>query len=154
MMQLRSSYRHDLPRLQFSNSANLCSKFQITVSITTVGLTFISAVADSGEQSVLTPVQLMWVNLIQDTLAALALATDPPAPSILNRRPEPKSAPLISVTMWKTIVGQSIFQLAVTLTLYFGGAKILSYESDHEVAQLQTVVFNVFVWMQIFNQYK
>jgi Ca2+-transporting ATPase len=153
-MQLRSSYRHDLPRLQFSNSANLCSKFQITVSITTVGLTFISAVADSGEQSVLTPVQLMWVNLIQDTLAALALATDPPAPSILNRRPEPKSAPLISVTMWKTIVGQSIFQLAVTLTLYFGGAKILSYESDHEVAQLQTVVFNVFVWMQIFNQYK
>jgi P-type Ca2+ transporter type 2C len=117
-------------------------------------LTFVSAVAGSDEQSVLTAVQLMWVNLIQDTLAALALATDPPAPSILNRRPESKSAPLISVTMWKMIVGQSIFQLAVTLTLYFGGAKILSYNSDYEVAQLQTVVFNVFVWMQIFNQYK
>lgn len=117
-------------------------------------LTFVSAVAGSDEQSVLTPVQLMWVNLIQDTLAALALATDPPAPSILNRRPESKSAPLINVTMWKMIIGQSIFQLAVTLTLYFGGSKILSYNSDHEMAQLQTVVFNVFVWMQIFNQYK
>jgi len=140
--------------LQFLNFANLCPKFQVTVSITTVMLTFVSAVAGSDEQSVLTPVQLMWVNLIQDTLAALALATDPPAPSILNRRPESKSAPLINVTMWKMIIGQSIFQLAVTLTLYFGGSKILSYNSDHEMAQLQTVVFNVFVWMQIFNQYK
>lgn len=140
--------------MQFLNFANLCPKFQVTVSITTVMLTFVSAVAGSDEQSVLTPVQLMWVNLIQDTLAALALATDPPAPSILNRRPESKSAPLINVTMWKMIIGQSIFQLAVTLTLYFGGSKILSYNSDHEMAQLQTVVFNVFVWMQIFNQYK
>jgi P-type Ca2+ transporter type 2C len=102
----------------------------------------------------LTPVQLMWVNLIQDTLAALALATDPPTPSILNRKPEPRSAPLITITMWKMITGQSIFQLTVTLILYFGGAKIFSYQSDYETAQLQTAVYNTFVWMQIFNQYK
>ena len=88
-----------------------------------------------------------------DTFAALALATDPPSPSILDRPPEPKSAPLITLTMWKMIVGQSIFQLVVTLILNFGGTSIFSYQSTREQEQLKTVIFNTFVWMQIFNQY-
>ena len=116
-------------------------------------LTFISGVASSNETSVLTAVQLLWVNLIMDTFAALALATDPPTPSILNRRPEPKSAPLITLTMWKMIIGQSVYQLVVTLILYFGGESILSYQTQREQDQLQTLIFNTFVWMQIFNQY-
>ena len=123
------------------------------MNITAVVLTFISAVASSTEASVLTAVQLLWVNLIMDTFAALALATDPPTPSILNRKPEPKSAPLITLNMWKMIVGQSIFQLVVTLILYFGGNSFLSYQTQREHDQLQTVIFNTFVWMQIFNQY-
>lgn len=125
----------------------------MTVNITAVALTFISAVSSSSETSVLTAVQLLWVNLIMDTFAALALATDPPTTSILDRKPEPKSAPLITLTMWKMIVGQSIFQLVVTLTLYFAGSKILRYNTPADHSQLQTMVFNTFVWMQIFNQY-
>jgi Ca2+-transporting ATPase len=111
-------------------------------------------VASSDEQSVLTAVQLMWVNLFQDTMAALAFATDPPALSVLDRKPEPKSAPLITLPMWKMIVGQTVYQLVVTLILYFEGATIFSYQSAHEMAQLQTLVFNTYVWMQIFNLYK
>ena len=88
-----------------------------------------------------------------DTFAALALATDVPTPNILDRKPEPKSAPLISLTMWKMIIGQSVFQLLVTLVLYFAGASFLSYQTQRERDQLQTLVFNTFVWMQIFNQY-
>lgn len=129
-------------------------QFQVTVNITAVLLTFISAVASSSESSVLTAVQLLWVNLIMDTMAALALATDPPSPSILNRKPDPKSAPLITVTMWKMIMGEAIYQLTVTLILYFGGNSIFSYQSLHEKTQLDTLVFNTFVWMQIFNQIK
>ncbi|KAI9665233.1 MAG: hypothetical protein M1829_005771 [Trizodia sp. TS-e1964] len=127
-------------------------QFQITVNITAVLLTFVSAVTSDSEQSVLTAVQLLWVNLIMDTLAALALATDPPAPSILNRKPDPKSAPLITVTMWKMIIGQSIYQLAVTFTLLFGGRKIFSYTTPEETGRFPTFIFNTFVWMQIFNQ--
>ena len=97
----------------------------------------------------LTAVQLLWVNLIMDTFAALALATDPPTPSILNRKPEPKAAPLITTTMWKMIIGQSIYQLAVTLLLNFAGTKITGYSGGYK----QTLIFNTFVWMQIFNQY-
>ena len=127
-------------------------QFQVTVNITAVLLAFISAVSSSSEQSVLTAVQLLWVNLIMDTMAALALATDPPTRSILDRKPDPKSAPLISVTMWKMIIGQAIYQLVVTLVLYFAGAKIFfNGTSKEEQMQLQTLVFNTFVWMQIFN---
>ncbi|KAK5958731.1 plasma membrane calcium [Knufia fluminis] len=128
-------------------------QFQITVNITAVLLTFISAVSNDNEESVLTAVQLLWVNLIMDTFAALALATDAPSPTILNRRPEPKSAPLITLTMWKMIIGQSIYQLAVTLILYFAGASILGYEEPGELDRLQSTIFNTFVWMQIFNQW-
>ncbi|PKX94280.1 putative P-type calcium ATPase [Aspergillus novofumigatus IBT 16806] len=128
-------------------------QFQITVNITAVLLTFISAVASGDEESVLTAVQLLWVNLIMDTFAALALATDPPTPHILDRRPEPRSAPLINLTMWKMIIGQSIFQLVVTLVLNFAGKSIFKLHSDEDMERLKTTVFNTFVWMQIFNQW-
>jgi P-type Ca2+ transporter type 2C len=129
-------------------------QFQITVNITAVFLTFISAVGNDEESSVLTAVQLLWVNLIMDTFAALALATDPPTASILHRRPEPKSAPLITLNMWKMIIGQSIFQLVVTLILYFAGESIFDYHSEEKIDQLHSTIFNTFVFMQIFNQYK
>jgi P-type Ca2+ transporter type 2C len=129
-------------------------QFQITVTITSVMLTFVSAIASATETSVLTAVQLMWINLFQDTMAALALATDPPSPTILDKKPDPRSAPLITTPMWKMIYGQSAYQLAVTLILYFGGATILNYHTDQELAQLQTIIFNTYVWMNIFNMYK
>ena len=129
-------------------------QFQLTVNITAVLLTFVSAVANDNEESVLTAVQLLWVNLIMDTFAALALATDPPTPELLNRGPEPKSAPLINPTMWKMMIGQSIYQLVVTFVLNFAGMSIFGYSTDSQQDELETVVFNTFVWMQIFNQWK
>ncbi|KAF1945231.1 calcium transporting P-type ATPase-like protein [Clathrospora elynae] len=126
-------------------------QFQITVNITAVILTFVSAVSSPDQTSVLTAVQLLWVNLIMDTFAALALATDPPTRSLLDRKPDPKSAPLITLRMWKMIIGQAIYQLVVTFVLYFAGESILSYESDKEREQMPALIFNIFVWMQIFN---
>ncbi|KIW01814.1 calcium-translocating P-type ATPase, PMCA-type, variant 2 [Verruconis gallopava] len=122
-------------------------QFQITVNITAVILTFVSAVANDEGQAVLNAVQLLWVNLIMDTFAALALATDPPAGSLLDRKPEPRNSSLISLTMWKMIIGQSIFQLVVTFILYFAGPGWFHYPARQQAA----LVFNVFVWMQIFN---
>lgn len=127
-------------------------QFQITVNITAVILTFISAISSSSNASVLTAVQLLWVNLIMDTLAALALATDPPTKKILERPPQPKSEPLITHTMWKMILGQAVYQLVVSLTLYFAGMQILGY-TESQRRELDTIVFNTFVWMQIFNEF-
>lgn len=129
-------------------------QFQLTVNITAVILTFVSAISDESESSVLTAVQLLWVNLIMDTLAALALATDPPQDSVLNRKPEGRNSSIISTTMWKMIIGQAIYQLVITFLIYFGGVKVLPGPDNITDDQIQTLVFNTFVWMQIFNQWK
>jgi Ca2+-transporting ATPase len=132
-------------------------QFQITVNITAVVLTFVSAVSsiwlpgNNGEQgSVINAVQLLWVNLIMDTFAALALATDSPTDSLLNRKPEPRKYPLITMTMWKMIWAQAILQMAVCFVLFFA-APVLPHIQDYEYRERTTLVFNVFVWMQIFN---
>lgn len=130
-------------------------QFQITVNITAVVLAFVSAVSSSDGHSVLSPVQLLWVNLIMDTFAALALATDGPTEKILDRKPAPKSAPLFTTNMWKMIIGQAVYQLVVTFVLYFAGNSILGYSKSNAIQQkdLATIVFNTFVWMQVFNQF-
>src|SRR4051812_7696021 len=84
-------------------------------------------------------------------MAALALASDPPTEEILDRKPAKRTAPLISTIMWKMIIGQAIFQLIVTFILYYVGPSILGYEFDG--TEIRSVVFNTFVWMQIFNQF-
>lgn len=129
-------------------------QFQLTVNITAVVLTFVSAISSESESSVLTAVQLLWVNLIMDTLAALALATDPPQDSVLDRKPERRDSSIISTTMWKMIIGQAIYQLVITFLIYYGGVKVLPGPDNITNDQIQTLVFNTFVWMQIFNQWK
>jgi Ca2+-transporting ATPase len=97
-----------------------------------------------------------------DTFAALALATDPPAPSILDRQPDKKGSSLINTRMGKMIIGQAICQLAITLVLNFAGASLLGYDvlnenpdiAEHETTRLKTLIFNTFVWLQIFNELK
>jgi Ca2+-transporting ATPase len=89
------------------------------------------------------------VNLIQDTLAALALATDPPTLDLLHRLPEPKGTSLVSFNMWKMIFGQSLVQLTIVFVLNFCGTGIFPTWDD---ATLKTVIFNTFVWLQIFNE--
>ncbi len=68
--------------------------------------------------------------------AALVLATDTPTDQILDRKPAPKSAPLITIRMWKMIIGQAIYQLVVTMVLYFAGTSILGYDT-HANPKLQ-----------------
>ncbi|ODV89481.1 hypothetical protein CANCADRAFT_13458, partial [Tortispora caseinolytica NRRL Y-17796] len=126
-------------------------QFQLTVNITAVLLTFVTAVASSDGKSVLTAVQLLWVNLIMDTFAALALATDPPSESMLDRQPELRNQSLISVNMWKMIIGQAIYQVTVTLIFHFISYDVWDADTGRERATLDAMVFNIFVWMQIFN---
>ncbi|KAL1405555.1 plasma membrane calcium [Vanrija albida] len=127
-------------------------QFQLSVNVTAVLITFISAVSSEKESSVLTAVQLLWVNLIMDTFAALALATDPATRKSLDRPPEKKNAPLINVDMIKMIIIQAIYQVILCLVLHFRGHQILNLNhTPRNDARLRALVFNCFVFCQIFN---
>ncbi|EOO02455.1 putative p-type calcium atpase protein [Phaeoacremonium minimum UCRPA7] len=126
-------------------------QFQFTLNITAVIITVISTLVGDVDSSVFNVVQLLWLNLILDILAGLALSTDYPRPYLMRRKPEPRSASLISLTMWKMILGQSIYQLAVIFTMQYAGGKLWSEASDD---QAQTVVFNTYMFIQLFNQIK
>ena len=133
-------------------------QFQVSVNIAAVAITFITSLVSSTESSVLSAVQLLWINIIMDTFAALALATDPASPVLLDRKPDQKLAPLFSVAMRKQIFGQSLYQIAVVLIFHFAGNAIFGYhaETDQSIQLehdniLQTLTFNIFVFCQIFN---
>ncbi|OCH84089.1 calcium ATPase [Obba rivulosa] len=129
-------------------------QFQVSTNVTAVIITFVSAVASTEEASVLSAVQLLWINIIMDTFAALALATDPASPALLDRKPDKKTAPLFSVDMYKQIIGQSIYQTTIILIFHFLGNRILGLDnSSHSDSVVQTLVFNIFVFAQIFNSF-
>ena len=127
-------------------------QFQISTNITAVVITTVSAIASMEETSVLSAVQLLWINIIMDTFAALALATDPASEKLLDRKPDKKHAPLFSVDMYKMILLQSVYQIIIILIFHFRGLQILGFDSTKENNDIvQTVVFNAFVFAQIFN---
>ncbi len=76
------------------------------------------------QDSPLKAVQMLWVNLIMDTFASLALATEPPTEALLLRKPYGRNKPLISRTMMKNILGQGVYQLIIIFTLLFAGKKL------------------------------
>eukprot|EP01010_Urceolus_cornutus_P003427 NODE_47_length_2761_cov_148.716445_g41_i0.p1 GENE.NODE_47_length_2761_cov_148.716445_g41_i0~~NODE_47_length_2761_cov_148.716445_g41_i0.p1 ORF type:complete len:845 (+),score=215.67 NODE_47_length_2761_cov_148.716445_g41_i0:361-2535(+) len=126
-------------------------QFQVTSNAVVVLLTFIGAVGDSSNQSPLSAVQLLWLNMIMDTLAALALATEQPTDELLDRNPIPKGTGLISVRMLINIIGQIIYQLVTLLLLLHKGHVWL--ELEYRSVEHTTVVFNTLVLMQIWNEF-
>lgn len=87
-----------------------------------------------------------------DILASLGLATDSPPPDVLRRKPEPRNAPLVSITMWKMILGQALYQLIVVFVVHYAGWDLFNPNTEFEIEKLQTFVFNIYIWMQFFNQ--
>ncbi|CAH1960691.1 unnamed protein product [Acanthoscelides obtectus] len=132
-------------------------QFQLTVNVVAVIVAFIGACA--VQDSPLKAVQMLWVNLIMDTLASLALATEMPTPDLLLRKPYGRTKPLISRTMMKNILGQAVYQLTVIFGLLFVGDRILDIEpgrganATHGPTQHFTIIFNSFVMMTLFNEF-
>lgn len=109
---------------------------------------------DKVPSSGITAVQLLWVNLIMDTLAALALATDPPSESLLDRKPAKRSENILSFCMIKMILGQAVFQIVVCLVIYFLGPDWFPdvRSRKDEINFQSALMFNTFVFCQIFNE--
>ncbi|XP_027135474.1 plasma membrane calcium-transporting ATPase 2 isoform X5 [Larimichthys crocea] len=131
-------------------------QFQLTVNVVAVIVAFTGACIT--QDSPLKAVQMLWVNLIMDTFASLALATEPPTESLLRRRPYGRNKPLISSTMTKNILGHGVYQLIIIFTLLFVGEQIFDIDSGRNAplhappSEHYTIIFNTFVMMQLFNE--
>ncbi len=122
-------------------------QFQLTVNVVALTLTFVAAVFGFGTP--LTAVQLLWVNLIMDSFAALALALEPPSDRLFEQPPHGRSETLISQQMWLNILATAACMLAVLLVVLVG-SESFGLSEDGDIYR-NTFLSNTFVWMQVFN---
>ncbi|XP_047322327.1 calcium-transporting ATPase 10, plasma membrane-type-like [Impatiens glandulifera] len=128
-------------------------QFQLTVNVAALVINVVAAV--SAGDVPLNAVQLLWVNLIMDTLGALALATEPPTDHLMHRNPVGRKEPLITNIMWRNLLIQAFYQVTVLLVLNFKGKSILHLENEsaeHANRVKNSLIFNAFVLCQIFNE--
>lgn len=137
-------------------------QFQLTVNISALVCTVIGAFM---ERVPIKAVQMLWVNLIMDSLASLALATEPPNPEQLKRPPVNRRAQMITPRMWHSMIGHAIYQVFWILILMFNHQMLfpdvpdgVKWEEEPEnsnnnkSSRHYTIIFNTFVLMQLFNE--
>lgn len=133
-------------------------QFQITTNIVAIFMTLLGGII--LKDSPLNPIQMLWVNLIMDSFASLALATEPPSEDLLKRKPYSKNTGIITPMMKVNIVSQAILQIVVLLIVIFFGDIIFNVPSDRELEHFTwnanvgyhfTIFFNIFVFLQVFN---
>ncbi|EPS73459.1 hypothetical protein M569_01296, partial [Genlisea aurea] len=128
-------------------------QFQLTVNVAAITINIVAAI--SAGNVPLSAVQLLWVNLIMDTLGALALATEAPTDELMHRHPVGRREPLITNIMWRNLMIQAVYQVTVLLVLNFAGSRILNPKHDQSAGYAfrlkSTLIFNAFVFCQIFN---
>ncbi|MBD5367016.1 MAG: calcium-translocating P-type ATPase, PMCA-type [Bacteroides sp.] len=134
--------------------------FQMTVNV--VACLIVMCGAFMGMQSPLTVTQMLWVNLIMDTFAAMALASLPPSRSVMNDGPRSRSAFIISRPMWKFIIGVGgvLFLLLVGLLYYLDHVDIDSllqigrvpWHGNTGLTPYElSLFFTTFVFLQFWN---
>lgn len=120
--------------------------FQLVVNLTALLLVLGGAII--GTQMPLTVTQILWVNLIMDTFAAMALASLPPTREVMSERPRKQSEPIISPSMAKGIIfcGLVFFAMLFAMLIYFRNER----GGDVDTHQL-TIFFTTFVMLQFWN---
>ena len=133
-------------------------QFQLTTNIVAVFMTFLGGII--LKDSPLNAIQMLWVNLIMDSFASLALATEDPNDSLLDRKPYSREASILTPMMKLNIVSQAIFQISTLTIIIFYGDYIFGVPSDRNLEHFMwnnvngyhfTIFFNIFVFMQVFN---
>jgi P-type Ca2+ transporter type 2B len=127
-------------------------QFQLNVNIVAVVSALVGAFA--YQKSPLAAIQLLWVNLLMDSLASLALASEPPTDELLTKPPVNRTDSMLTKHMWANLVGHSCYQIIVVMTLLFAGPDLFGFEPGNTVENSThyTLIFNSFVWMQLFNE--
>ncbi len=136
--------------------------FQMTVNVAACFIVLFGAFM--GMQSPLTVTQMLWVNLIMDTFAAMALASLPPSKTVMKDKPRSREAFIINKPMWKSIVGVGgvFFLLLLGLLYYFEHTDITCLTQIGSVPMGPntglsgyelSLFFTIFVFLQFWNMF-
>lgn len=119
--------------------------FQLTINVAAVGIALLGPFL--GVELPLTVIQMLWINLIMDTLAALALATEPPNPEVMNNPPRSPRAFIVTKVMAWNIFGTAAFFLLCVVGFLLC-ARSVGQERNPEML---TLLFTGFVLLQFWN---
>ena len=128
--------------------------FQLTINIAALGIAFLGAFLEplTGTKTPLTAIQLLWINVIMDSLAAIALCSEIPHDSVMRRKPLRRDSSMITPSMTRTMFVTGGFYIAVILSLLFVVPPMLGIDGANADTQpVPTIVFTLFVMFQVFN---
>lgn len=137
-------------------------QFQITCNLSCLLVVMIGYVFLF--ESPLNAIMLLWINMIMDTLAALALATTPPFTNIMKQGPTTQNTEVIGSVVWRQIYGMTIWNVLIMCIVMFGGQAMYSIpylRSDRITGSTpgdvnkklhMSILFHTFCFLQFFNQ--
>jgi len=139
-------------------------QFQLTVNLSALGIAFVSPIVatlwpNAGFQiQPLTVLQYLWINLIMDTLAAIAFGLEPPRPEAMSQKPKSAKEPFLTKTMLSNVIVLGFYFIGLILLVQATDILGLDAYSDKvspaKFALMKaSVVFNCYVWFQIFHMF-
>lgn len=132
-------------------------QFQLTVNISILSLNVYCAFADVP--SPMTVLHLLWLNLIMDSAASIALASEPPTDALLERPPVNRNDFIITHQMFLNMIGIACYEIGIVLFLLYNYEWVpdLLVDEDDNItgpkSRHYTMLFNMFVLLQVFNEY-
>ncbi|MDU5662120.1 MAG: HAD-IC family P-type ATPase, partial [Streptococcus sp.] len=125
--------------------------FQLTVNVTTIAMSLLSPLL--GLKEPFTIIQILWINLIMDTLAALAFGEEPTLDRYMNEKPVAKKANILTGYMKSAIGVASVFITVVCLAILknVGGIQDFITNGTGNFEMVTTFTFTVFIYAVIFN---
>jgi Ca2+-transporting ATPase len=126
--------------------------FQLSVNISAVLITVITSIESTIQTGRpiggLTTLQILLLNLVADSLAAMALSTDKPVNALLDKKPHRRTDHIITGNMWRMIIAQSLYQIVIGLLIYYVGPLLYG----ENTLLRGSILFNTFVYMVLFNE--
>jgi Ca2+-transporting ATPase len=132
-------------------------QFQLTINISALVIALLGPLA--GVRPPFTILQLLWINVIMDTLASIALCSEPPRPGLMRRPPRPRDESILTPTMRWTIASTASFFILAMMALlllfkrgWWAGDRGTSTEFSSFTVRQVSIFFSVYVFFQVWNE--
>jgi calcium-translocating P-type ATPase len=123
--------------------------FQLTLNFCAMGISMIAPLI--GVDSPVTVIQMLWINMVMDTLAGLAFGGEQALEEYMREKPKKRDEPIINGYMWREIFGGAIYSLLICL--WFLKSKFVSEFFPENSLRLMTAFFALFMFTGIFNSF-